>query len=178
SLIHKTRGRSSAFRSCFGRLLMGFISRASSAIRTQPYHRGILFAVFMCIMSAAPKSRCSDTGLSRPHHANSGHRIGDRISLAPNKDAVVSDSSNPRYDLYQAIQSSPGMEHINRSYRRTFSLNIFRMNAQELIEITRRVSDSDEGLRLMSQNNREAGEQTHREVNRRVHNFVAASLTL
>jgi len=52
------------------------------------------------------------------------------------------------------------------------------MNAQELIEITRRVSDSDEGLRLMSQNNREAGEQTHREVNRRVHNFVAASLTL
>jgi hypothetical protein len=52
------------------------------------------------------------------------------------------------------------------------------MNAQELIEITRRVSDPNEGLRLMSQANREAGKQTHREVTRRVHNFVAASLTL
>ncbi len=70
------------------------------------------------------------------------------------------------------------MEHINRTHGRTFSLNVFRMNAQELIEITRRVSDSDEGLRLMSQNNREAGKQIHREVNRRLHNFVAASLTL
>ena len=70
------------------------------------------------------------------------------------------------------------MAHINRTHYRTFSLNIFRMNAQELIEITRRVSDPDEGVRLMSQNNREAGQQIHREVNRRVHNFVAASLTL
>ena len=52
------------------------------------------------------------------------------------------------------------------------------MNAQELIEITRRVHDPDEGLRLMFLQNREAGQQTHREVTRRVHNFVAAALTL
>lgn len=52
------------------------------------------------------------------------------------------------------------------------------MNSQELIEITRRVNDPDEGLRLMYLHNREAGEQTHREFARRVHNFVAASLTL
>src|SRR5258708_4794903 len=70
------------------------------------------------------------------------------------------------------------MEHVNRSHQRTFTLNIFRMNAQELIEITRRVNDPDEGLRLMSHNYREAGQQTHREVTRRIHNFVAASLTL
>jgi hypothetical protein len=70
------------------------------------------------------------------------------------------------------------MEHINRSHHRTFSLNIFRMNAQELIEIARRVNDPDEGIRLMAQDNREASQQTHREVTRRVHNFVAASLTL
>ena len=70
------------------------------------------------------------------------------------------------------------MEHINRSHRRSFSLNIFRMNAQELIEITRRVNDPDEGIRLMAVANREAGSQTHREVTRRVHNFVAAALTL
>jgi hypothetical protein len=52
------------------------------------------------------------------------------------------------------------------------------MNAQELIEITRRVNDPDEGLRLMAVDNREAGQQTHREVVRRVHNFVASALTL
>jgi hypothetical protein len=89
----------------------------------------------------------------------------------------VSEVAN-RGDLLNAIHSSRGMEHVNRSHHRTFTLNIFRMNAQELIEITRRVNDPDEGLRLMSQNNREAGQQTHREVTRRVHNFVAASLTL
>jgi hypothetical protein len=81
-------------------------------------------------------------------------------------------------DLLNAIHSSRGMAHINRSHQRTFTLNIFRMNAQELIEITRRVNDPDEGLRLMSMDNREAGQQTHREVTRRVHNFVAAALTL
>lgn len=83
-----------------------------------------------------------------------------------------------RDDLLNAIHSSQGMEHINRSHHRTFSLNIFRMNAQELIEITRRVNDPGEGLRLMTLENREASHQTHREVTRRIHNFVAASLTL
>ncbi len=70
------------------------------------------------------------------------------------------------------------MDHINRSHQRTFTLNIFQMNAQELIEITRRVNDPDEGIRLMAVANREAGSQTHREVTRRFHNFVAAALTL
>ncbi|OKO86180.1 hypothetical protein AC630_03870 [Bradyrhizobium sp. AS23.2] len=70
------------------------------------------------------------------------------------------------------------MAHTNRSHQRTFTLNIFRMNAQELIGITRRVNDPDEGIRLMAVANREAGSQTHREVTRRVHNFVAAALTL
>jgi hypothetical protein len=90
----------------------------------------------------------------------------------------VSEAAKSRVDLLNAIHSSRGMEHVNRSHQRTFTLNIFRMNAQELIEITRRVNDPDEGLRLMSQNNREAGQQTHREVTRRIHNFVAAALTL
>lgn len=90
----------------------------------------------------------------------------------------MSEVSKSRGDLLNAIHSSQGMEHINRSHHRTFSLNIFRMNAQELIEITRRVNDPDEGLRLIAQDNQEASQQTHREVTRRVHNFVAASLTL
>lgn len=90
----------------------------------------------------------------------------------------MSEAGYDRGDLLNAIHSSRGMEHVNRSHSRTFSLNIFCMNAQELIEITRRVNDPDEGLRLMIQANREAGLQTHREVTRSVHNFVAASLTL
>ena len=90
----------------------------------------------------------------------------------------MSDAIKSRSKILDAIHSSRGMEHINRSRQRSFSLNIFRMNSQELIEITRRVNDPDEGLRLMYLHNREAGEQTHREFARRVHNFVAASLTL
>jgi hypothetical protein len=91
---------------------------------------------------------------------------------------IVSETPKNRGDLLNAIHSSRGMEHVNRSHQRSFSLNIFRMNAQELIEITRRVNDPDEGIRLMAVANREAGSQTHREVTRRVHNFVAAALTL
>lgn len=90
----------------------------------------------------------------------------------------MSEVPENRGDLLQAIHASRGMEHINRSHQRTFTLNIFRMNAQELIEITRRVNDPDEGIRLMAVANREAGSQTHREVTRRVHNFVAGALTL
>ena len=90
----------------------------------------------------------------------------------------MSDTEKSRAELLDAIHSSRGMQHANRTYQRTFSSNIFRMNAQELIDITRRVGDPDEGLRLMYVSNREASEQTHREVARLIHNFVAAALTL
>lgn len=90
----------------------------------------------------------------------------------------MSDRIDPRYALQKAILSSPGMAHVNRSHARSFSFNIFQMNAQELIEITRRVRDPVQGLELMSVKNREAGAQAHREISRRVHNFVAASMTL
>lgn len=90
----------------------------------------------------------------------------------------MTETDDSRGDPFSAINASQGMAHINRSHHRTFSLNIFRMNAQELIEIARRVNDPDEGLRLMFLKNRDAGQQTHREVTRRVHNFVAAALTL
>jgi len=74
--------------------------------------------------------------------------------------------------------ASRGLAHANRSYNRSFSLNIFKANAAELTEIVLRVSHPDEGLRFMSQENREAGVQMHREVARRLHNFVAAAKTL
>jgi hypothetical protein len=91
---------------------------------------------------------------------------------------VVSEDTKTLRDLLEAIHSSRGMQHIDRSHERTFTLNLFRMNAQELIEITRRVNDPDEAMRLMAVDNKEAGQQTHREVTRRAHNFVAAALTL
>lgn len=83
-----------------------------------------------------------------------------------------------RVELTEAINSSAGMAHINRVHHRTFSLNIFKMNAQELIHAVRHVRDPDYGLQLMAQNNKEAGNQAHREINRLVHNFVAASKSL
>lgn len=83
-----------------------------------------------------------------------------------------------RGELLEKLRASRGMGHNNRSHTRTFSLNIFQMNAQELIDIASRINDPDEGLRLMSQANPEAGQQTHREITRRVHNFVASAFTL
>lgn len=77
----------------------------------------------------------------------------------------------------QAILSSPGTAHISRTHGRTFSLNIFRRNAQELLAATRNVRDPEQGLQLIAMNN-EAGQQAHREINRFVHNFVASAMTL
>lgn len=83
-----------------------------------------------------------------------------------------------RGELLRAIYQSPWMMHLNRAHQRSFSLNIFVMNAQELIEITQQVHDPDEGMRLMMQDNQEAGQQTHREIKRRIHNFAVSALTL
>ena len=80
--------------------------------------------------------------------------------------------------ILEAIQKSPGIAHMNRTHFRSFSVNIFAMNSQELVEIVQQVHDPDEGLRLMSQGNKEAGEQTHREISRRIHNFAVSALTL
>jgi hypothetical protein len=111
------------------------------------------------------------------HAASGGIDLCKGVTLFLGKEPV-SEGGKARGELLNAILASPGMEHVNTSHHRTFSLNIFRMNAQELIEIASRVNDPNEGLRLMSQDNREASQQTHRELARRVHNFVAAALTL
>ena len=91
---------------------------------------------------------------------------------------ILSADTNRRADLLRAIDASAGMAHVNRTYSRGFSVNIFLMNAQELTGIINRVRDPQEGLRLWNVDNREAQAQVHREVNRLVHNFVAAAHTL
>ncbi|MGX7703289.1 hypothetical protein [Methylobacterium sp. Gmos1] len=82
------------------------------------------------------------------------------------------------YEINKDIHASNGMKFINREHIRSFSVNIFRANADELIELVRHLSDPEHGMRLMAVANKEAGTQAHREVSRRIHNFVAAAKTL
>jgi hypothetical protein len=81
-------------------------------------------------------------------------------------------------DLLHNIRDSAGSRYLNRAHERSFSINVFQMNAVELMGATQRVKDPDQGIALMMQKNREAGQQAHRELNRHVHNFVSSALTL
>ncbi|TXT29376.1 MAG: hypothetical protein FD131_2537 [Rhodocyclaceae bacterium] len=81
-------------------------------------------------------------------------------------------------DLLRQIEGSAGSGYLNRIHQRSFSLNVFRMNAVELMEAAHRVKDPDQGMALMMEKNGEAGRQAHRELNRHVHNFVSSALTL
>lgn len=81
-------------------------------------------------------------------------------------------------DLLQKITDSAGSDYLNRAHQRSFSLNVFLMNAVELMEAAQRVKDPDQGIALMMERHREAGLQAHREINRHVHNFVSSALTL
>lgn len=81
-------------------------------------------------------------------------------------------------DLFRKISESDGSSYLDRAHQRSFSLNVFQMNAVELIEAVQRVKDPDQGLLLMMEKNREAGLQAHRELNRHIHNFVSSALTL
>ena len=81
-------------------------------------------------------------------------------------------------DLFQKIRESAGTSYLDRVHQRSFSFNVFQMNAVELLEAAERVKDPDQGIALMIEKNREAGSQAHRELNRHVHNFVSSALTL
>lgn len=79
---------------------------------------------------------------------------------------------------FMEMLDSPGMEFLNRLRARGFSLNIFRMNALELVEATRKARDPDWSLALMSERRSEAGLQSHKELSRHIHNFLASAMTL
>ncbi|MGE4369674.1 MAG: hypothetical protein AB7E12_08350 [Burkholderiaceae bacterium] len=81
-------------------------------------------------------------------------------------------------DLFRQIRESEGSCYLDRAHQRSFSLNVFQMNAVELIGAAQRIKDPDQGIVMMMEKNREAGLQAHRELNRHVHNFVSSSLTL
>ncbi|MBS64299.1 MAG: hypothetical protein CMN27_15305 [Salinisphaera sp.] len=47
-----------------------------------------------------------------------------------------------------------------------------------MLEAAQRVKDPEQGTNLMMQEDRDPGQQAHRELNRHVHNFVSSALTL
>ncbi|CAN7365356.1 hypothetical protein LJR277_002100 [Pseudomonas sp. LjRoot277] len=76
------------------------------------------------------------------------------------------------------IYESKGMRFLNDQKMRSFSLNILYMNATSLVEEAEKLSDPDIGIELMFVSNKDAGDQAHREINRHIHNFVAAAKTV
>lgn len=94
----------------------------------------------------------------------------------PENNPMTNDSNQAEFS--SKIHELPGAVFLNRSRLRSFSLNIFRMNALELMEVAQKVKDPVQGFMMMTEANREAGLQAHRELNRHVHNFAASALTL
>jgi hypothetical protein len=70
------------------------------------------------------------------------------------------------------------MQVLNRLHSRSFTLNIFSMNAKELTDALKVVSTPQVAIQLMAEKNRGAGTQAHREVIRLFHNFLAGAMTL
>lgn len=92
--------------------------------------------------------------------------------------ADAEQAADKRSNTFRAVLESRGMKFNNQLRSRSFSLNIFRMNAVALIEATQHIRDTDNGLSLMSQDNRDEGRQAHRELSRHLHNFTASAMTL
>lgn len=82
------------------------------------------------------------------------------------------------FELFQEIQGCRGTTFLNSLHMRSFSLNILQRNALELMEEAKKVQDPDFGIPLMATDNREAGNQAHRELSRHLHNFLSAAKTL
>lgn len=91
---------------------------------------------------------------------------------------ITMNKSSTAATLWQKITESAGSGYLKRAHERSFSLNVFHMNAVELMEAVQRVKNPDQGIAWMMEKNREAGLQAHRELSRHVHNFVSSALTL
>ena len=81
-------------------------------------------------------------------------------------------------ELYARRDECTGFKFVNLQHQRTFTYNIFELNTRELFDIAEIICDPDGGLYLISTENKEAGRQAHREINRRMHNFVASAKSL
>ena len=79
------------------------------------------------------------------------------------------------YKLFSEIDESRGMAYLNQCKGRSFSLNIFVGNLQELKKCCKLIETPEVGLRLMSS---EHSVQAHRESMRLFHNFLASAKSL
>lgn len=66
----------------------------------------------------------------------------------------------------------------NRMKLFSFSLNIFYGNFIELTSEFRKIEDPEMGFFLVQEKNRDKWDQQHREINRRIHNFLTSAFTL
>lgn len=82
------------------------------------------------------------------------------------------------YEIFRKALDSPGMQFVNRMKAHSFSLNIFQGNLIEIKKAISIIENPEIGTKLMSQENREIGDQAHREINRLFHNFLASAKTL
>jgi hypothetical protein len=60
-------------------------------------------------------------------------------AVGPPRDGNLMTASNTAADLLRQITDSAGSGHLNRAHQRSFSLNVFQMNAVELLEGAQRV---------------------------------------
>lgn len=81
-------------------------------------------------------------------------------------------------NLFMKIHNSDGVKFINKMHAHSFSQNIFYGNLRELKESLNLVENVDVGMKLMSQEHKEAGTQVYKEVNRLFHNFLSSAKTL
>jgi len=82
------------------------------------------------------------------------------------------------HDLFMKINNSDGVKFINKMHTHSFSQNIFHGNLREIKEALDLVENIDIGIKLMSQEHRDAGNQVYKEVNRLFHNFLSSAKTL
>lgn len=75
------------------------------------------------------------------------------------------------------VLKSQGMAVHNRLHARSFSVNILRMNAQELAEAIDITEHPQVMTEVFKQENESATDQMHREANRLVHNYVCSVST-
>jgi len=86
--------------------------------------------------------------------------------------------SSEEYELFKEIHASKGMQFVNRMRKHSFSFNIFNGNLFELQKALATIENPDIGIKLMSQDNKQEGDQAYREINRLFHNFLSSAKTL
>lgn len=82
------------------------------------------------------------------------------------------------HELLQRINSSNGREYLNRTYYRSFTLNVFSGNAEALKLILSDFSRVDDHIQRLTNKNLERDMQIFREIARLFHNFLAGAMTL